>query len=225
MVSNALGRKQSAWFDARTIQQRLPPRVQPGPRVRATLARAAGKPGAPTDAELDALYRATIDEAHRKLIASSLEARRYRTVESIDKVLFAIKQVESLPEPNERLIELVGRQITSILQGHESSAYQSFRQFPSKENYAKCWAARRNLDLLGLDEQRGYPFDPAPRCRIRPPLKPGRYTVVAGDWLSKIAQRYYGEANLWDFIFETNGYDGDPDLITPGTVLNIQNGT
>ena len=48
------------------------------------------------------------------------------------------------------------------------------------------------------------------------------YTVVAGDSLSKIAKREYGDAQKWRQIFEANRDQiKDPDLIHPGQVLTI----
>ena len=48
------------------------------------------------------------------------------------------------------------------------------------------------------------------------------YTVVAGDSLSKIAQREYGDASQWRRIYEANrGTINNPDLIHPGQVLNL----
>jgi nucleoid-associated protein YgaU len=48
------------------------------------------------------------------------------------------------------------------------------------------------------------------------------YTVVAGDSLSKIAKRFYGDANQWKRIFEANRDQiQNPDLIHPGQVLRI----
>jgi nucleoid-associated protein YgaU len=46
--------------------------------------------------------------------------------------------------------------------------------------------------------------------------------VVKGDSLSKIAQREYGQANLWNRIYEANrDILHDPDKIFPGQVLKI----
>lgn len=46
------------------------------------------------------------------------------------------------------------------------------------------------------------------------------YTVVAGDSLSKIAQREYGDASKWRAIHEANRETiKNPDLIHPGQVL------
>ncbi len=48
------------------------------------------------------------------------------------------------------------------------------------------------------------------------------HTVVAGDTLSKIAKKYYGDANKYPKIFEANKpMLKDPDKIYPGQVLRI----
>ena len=48
------------------------------------------------------------------------------------------------------------------------------------------------------------------------------YVVVAGDSLSKIAKRHYGDANKWNRIYEANrDLIKDPDLIHPGQKLTI----
>jgi nucleoid-associated protein YgaU len=48
------------------------------------------------------------------------------------------------------------------------------------------------------------------------------YVVVKGDSLSKIAQRFYGDAHDWKRIYEANRDQiNDPDLIHPGQELRI----
>jgi len=48
------------------------------------------------------------------------------------------------------------------------------------------------------------------------------YTVVAGDSLSKISKKFYGDANHWRRIFEANrDLISDPDEIYPGQTLKI----
>jgi nucleoid-associated protein YgaU len=48
------------------------------------------------------------------------------------------------------------------------------------------------------------------------------YVVVKGDSLSKIAKRFYGDAQDWKRIFEANRDQiQDPDLIHPGQELRI----
>jgi uncharacterized protein YidB (DUF937 family) len=57
-----------------------------------------------------------------------------------------------------------------------------------------------------------------------PPEAPAQqtYTVVSGDTLSAIAQRFYGDANAYMRIFEANRDKlNDPNLIHPGQELVI----
>jgi nucleoid-associated protein YgaU len=56
-----------------------------------------------------------------------------------------------------------------------------------------------------------------------PPPAAERYTVVAGDSLSKIAQHAYGNANEWRRIYDANRQliGDNPDLIKPGQKLTI----
>ena len=50
------------------------------------------------------------------------------------------------------------------------------------------------------------------------------HTVVKGEYLSKIAKQYYGNANRYMEIFEANKpMLKDPDEIYPGQVLRIPN--
>jgi nucleoid-associated protein YgaU len=49
-----------------------------------------------------------------------------------------------------------------------------------------------------------------------------QYTVVAGDTLRAIAQRFYGDETQWERIFEANRDQiDDPDVIQVGWVLCI----
>ena len=67
----------------------------------------------------------------------------------------------------------------------------------------------------------------APKPNVEePPPRPadvGRtYTVVAGDTLSKIAQREYGDAGQWKRIYEANkDAIKNPDLIHPGDRIRV----
>ena len=50
------------------------------------------------------------------------------------------------------------------------------------------------------------------------------YTVVAGDTLSKIAKREYGDASKWHRIYDANKDTiKNPDLIYPGQTFKIPN--
>jgi LysM repeat protein len=49
-----------------------------------------------------------------------------------------------------------------------------------------------------------------------------QYTVLSGDTLSGIAQKYYNDASRWPIIYEANRYQiQDPDRIFAGQVLRI----
>lgn len=59
---------------------------------------------------------------------------------------------------------------------------------------------------------------------VEPKPEAQYHTVVKGEWLSKIAKKYYGDANKYNVIFEANKpMLKDPDLIYPGQVLRIPN--
>ncbi len=53
-----------------------------------------------------------------------------------------------------------------------------------------------------------------------PEITSNTYTVVEGDWLSKIAGRAYGNIYAYDRIAKANNI-ANPDLIEPGQVLTI----
>lgn len=52
--------------------------------------------------------------------------------------------------------------------------------------------------------------------------EPETYTVESGDSLWAISNRFYGDGNQWNRIYEANRDTiKDPDVIQPGWVLNI----
>ena len=64
--------------------------------------------------------------------------------------------------------------------------------------------------------------DPTPTGTTGTAAAEGSYVVVAGDSLSKIAQREYGDMNQWRRIYEANKDQiSNPDLIHPGQKLRI----
>jgi len=63
---------------------------------------------------------------------------------------------------------------------------------------------------------------PKPAAAAAATPAPQTYTVAKGDNLSKIAKRFYGNANEWKRIFEANrDILKDPDKIFPGQTLKI----
>ena len=59
---------------------------------------------------------------------------------------------------------------------------------------------------------------PRPPRRHRPRSR--TYTVVSGDTLWAIAERFYGDGSKYQRIAEASGI-ANPDLIHPGQVLTI----
>lgn len=64
----------------------------------------------------------------------------------------------------------------------------------------------------------------APKNEERPSAPAAQtYTVVKGDCLWKIAQKFYGNGSQYTKIYEANKgtIGGNPNLIYPGQVLTI----
>jgi len=62
--------------------------------------------------------------------------------------------------------------------------------------------------------------EPAPPPPPPPPPAPRTYTVVSGDTLWAISERFYGDGNKYQVIADASGVS-NPDLIHPGQVLTI----
>ena len=60
----------------------------------------------------------------------------------------------------------------------------------------------------------------APAAAAAPAPHPATYTVVSGDTLWAIAERFYGDGNKYHQIAEASGI-ANPDLIHPGQVVTI----
>lgn len=226
-------KKYSSFFDPKIApQDRLAAFQRLSPQEQQVLKSAGLKPGSiPTDAQMDALMVAEEDLARKALWRACKSALTRRDVASVNDILSAIKAADVLglglgqsTKEDDLLLDWSWDVISMILRELESDAFSTFRDFPSSDNYGKCIGAIRRLEVLGIDDVPGYPVCPWDKCDILPPLKAGPYVVVRGDTLSKISKRYYGAENLWDAIYESNGYEGHPDHIFPGCRLMIYAG-
>ncbi|MCP9767501.1 peptidoglycan-binding protein LysM [Lacihabitans sp. LS3-19] len=84
----------------------------------------------------------------------------------------------------------------------------------SQEDAEKIALAVGNVEGVGAVDNQMVVSVPTPEARY--------YTVVKGDYLSKIAKAMYGDASKYPVIFEANKpMLKDPDLIYPGQVLRI----
>jgi nucleoid-associated protein YgaU len=61
---------------------------------------------------------------------------------------------------------------------------------------------------------------PAPEPEPEPEPAPRTYTVVSGDTLWAISERFYGDGSKYQVIADASGIP-NPDLIQPGQVLTI----
>jgi nucleoid-associated protein YgaU len=219
--------KNVTWFDAKlTPQQRLEAYHSLTPKTKELLKGIGYQAGTvPTEPQMDALYRSVEQQAVKDLIRACSQAFSRRDLPSVNEVLRALHAVENVCVTcDPKVLDLAERVIPIAMEDIELKAYRAFRELPSSERYGTCLAASKALEILGLDSSTDYPVNPWPRCRVKAPMRPGPYVVVKGDTLSKISKRYYGEANLWDAIYESNGYSGHPDLIMPGLRLTIFQG-
>jgi hypothetical protein len=219
--------KAFTWFDEHlTPEQRLEAYERLSLSTKAMLNEIGYLPGTvPTELQMEDLYSVAGNLATKDLTRALSRAFVQRDLASVNELLRTLAGAELLGgRCDERVLALVPRVIQLALEEIEEKAYRAFREFPSAERYGACIATRKAFDLLGLQGSDRYPVNPWPRCRIVPPLGPGPYVVARGDTLSKIAKRYYGQENLWDAIYESNGYNGHPDLILPGLQLNILQG-
>ena len=85
------------------------------------------------------------------------------------------------------------------------------------ENFDKLVTTDNTLNAMRVDAPKPAPAPP-------PPPKPVEriHEVVAGESLSKIALKYYGNGNKYMKIFEANrDILSNPDLIKPGQKLRI----
>ena len=224
-------KKNSTFFDPQiSTQDRLAAFQRLTPQSQQLLKSAGYKPGdIPTELQMDSVMAGVEDEARKALRKACSNALVRRDLASVDNILAALKKADILglgdrEEVDAKLIYISSSVMRMILQELELKAFRAFRVLPSSANYIKCRAAFKALEVVGYEDLPGYPVNPWPKCKISPPMKEGPYVVVPGDTLSKIAKRYYGEENLWDAIYESNGYEGDPDRIYPGQRLTIYAG-
>ena len=93
---------------------------------------------------------------------------------------------------------------------------------PAAEPAAEPEAEASSDRAEGLREEPAPAPAPEPEPAPPPPApEPARtYTVVSGDTLWAISERFYGDGNQYQRIADASGVD-NPDLIFPGQVLTI----
>jgi nucleoid-associated protein YgaU len=85
------------------------------------------------------------------------------------------------------------------------------------------WGSKpESEDRASRAKETGPPQPPAPEPAPEPPPPPAprTYTVVSGDTLWAISERFYGDGSQYQRIADASGIS-NPDLIHPGQVLTI----
>jgi nucleoid-associated protein YgaU len=90
---------------------------------------------------------------------------------------------------------------------------------PSEDAKGYVWTAFKSVDPAVSDLMADITVDPS---LPKPQPKEQTYTVQAGDTLSKISKKFFGDSNKYMTIFNANKDQlKDPDTIKPGQVLKI----
>ena len=90
---------------------------------------------------------------------------------------------------------------------------------PSEDAKGYVWTAFKSVDPSVGDLTADITVDPS---LPKPKAKEQTYTVQAGDTLSKISKKFFGDSNKYMTIFNANTDQlKDPDTIKPGQVLKI----
>jgi nucleoid-associated protein YgaU len=88
---------------------------------------------------------------------------------------------------------------------------------PSEDAKNRVWDSIKSVDPIFSDLKHNITVD----SNLRAPASAAQeYTVQPGDNLSKISQRFYGDANRYMDIARANGIS-DPDKIKAGQKLTI----
>lgn len=114
-----------------------------------------------------------------------------------------------------------------VLYGFDGPAWSSNTQTddvpaaePPKPAEAEVVPAAAEEDPAPASAEVPAPPADAPPPPPPPPPAPRTYTVVSGDTLWAIAERFYGDGNKYHQIAQASGIS-NPDLIHPGQVVTI----
>lgn len=160
--------------------------------------------------DIDKLIDDLQDQVRDELKRAVSSARQQKSIQRVNELLRLVKRAEivCLETGGSSLAGLVFKMACDMMRDIVETGEKAFRAFPSSDNYAKWYCARRGADALGVQEKTFAPnFTPQRRKQ---------YVAKRGDTLSKLAQQFYGHANLWDVIYEENKMNHHPDRISPG---------
>ena len=120
-----------------------------------------------------------------------------------------LNQLKQKYQPVLKAIQNEGGRVDSVdLQGEQIHIQA---EVPSEASKNHVWDAIKSVDPSFADLKHEITVDPS---------LAQTYTVQAGDNLSKISKRFYGDPNKYMRIAQANGLE-DPDKIRPGMELKI----
>ena len=137
----------------------------------------------------------------------------------------AMEQLDQLKQKYASVLELIKQQgvVLAHLHVQDNKLYMQGAA-PSEQIKNNVWNQIKSVDVSYNDLTADITVDsslpqPAPTTPVPEAQK---YTVVAGDSLSKIAKQFYGDANKYMKIFEANTDTlHDPNKVQIGQVLTI----
>jgi nucleoid-associated protein YgaU len=136
------------------------------------------------------------------------------TRENVRKTLGAVADAQMGGRDAPDAMEAAGDVAESLAQDDVGD----FRRNPTAKEFGKAVQSESDAQSLGRGMNTDL-FDVGPH-RLKPP---GKYKVRAGDWLSKIALEYYGDASRWPPIYLMNQkkIGKNPKILRVGLVLDI----
>ena len=107
-----------------------------------------------------------------------------------------------------------------VLYGFDGPAWASNTATDEASPPPAAGAETPEVAPAAAEEPLPAPEAPAPPPPPPPPPAPRTYTVVSGDTLWAISERFYGDGSRYQQIADASGIS-NPDLIHPGQVLTI----
>ncbi|MDE1975872.1 MAG: LysM peptidoglycan-binding domain-containing protein [Elusimicrobia bacterium] len=105
-----------------------------------------------------------------------------------------------------------------VLQKRIGELKDEYRQMSRKKDVLSYELEQSKLQIQALMPK---PAPPPPKKRAPAPHWPKTHAVQEGDTLRSLAQRYYGDPDLWEEIYRANESKFNQGLPVPGAVLTI----
>ncbi len=148
-----------------------------------------------------------ISNAGEKIFGSSKEKAKAEGVNVEDKAALDVYELK-------RHVEVQNLGITNLVISRTGDVVTIKGNVTSQENAEKAILTLGNVQGIAKVNSELVVEVPAPEAKY--------HTVKSGEFLSKIAKAYYGDANKYNLIFEANKpMLKHPDKIYPGQVLRI----